>query len=361
MSSDPIRQSLAPYIVRGDFPGATWAVGTPEKVVLSGAIGQAVIDPESIDATVDTIYDVASTTKPLITSTLLLLLHQEGKVDLNAPVSTVLTELAGAAKRSIRFVDLLSHTSGYQAWYPLYTAGTGRDAYYQTLLRRPLRYQRGKRAIYSCLNFILAKYAIERITGETLADEADRRLIKTLALTRTMFNPPEKLHREIAATDFANAHERSMVRDRGLKFNGFRQGMIRGTVNDGNCHHLDGMAGNAGLFSTAAEMHRLASIHLRGDILRDETRALERRNHSEGLDENRGLGWQLRSNLENHPSTPFSASAFGHTGFTGTSVWLDPEKDLVVVLLTNRIHPKVTPLNMQRIRHDFHREVLRVM
>lgn len=356
--TDRVRQFLQEQIDAGRFPGASWAIGSPDRIDSAGAIGHALIAPKIIEANVDTIYDAASVTKPIVTSTIALLLRQEGKLDVEAPVATVLPELSGTAKQAIRFIDLLAHSSGYQAWYPLYARGTGRDAYFETLMRRPLKYARGGRVIYSCLNFMMLKYAIERITGETLAQIAERRLFRPLGLKRTMFNPAEALRSEIAATDFANAHERSMVRERGLRFRGFRDGMIWGEVNDGNCFHLDGMAGNAGLFSTASELHKLASIHLTGTILDDESRRLERRNYTPGLDENRGLGWQLRSPLPNHPSTPFSDSGFGHTGFTGTSVWVDPEKNVIVVLLTNRIHPRFTPLNMQKIRHDFHREVI---
>jgi len=358
-AGEALWQFLADHVVKGSFPGATWAVGSAAGIERSGAIGQVVIDPESIDAALDSIYDVASVTKPIVTSTLALLLHQDGKLDLEAPVSSVLPEMKGVARRAIRFVDLLSHSSGYQAWYPMYVRGTGREAYFETLMSRPLKYERGTRVIYSCLNFLMLKFAIERITGETLADSAEKRLFRPLGLKRTMFNPPASRRREIAATDFANRHERAMVRERGLKFRGFREEMIRGEANDGNCFHLDGIGGNAGLFSTAVEMWKLASIHLGGSLLTEASRKLERKNFTTGLDENRGLGWQLRSKLPNHPSTPFSPSAIGHTGFTGTSVWIDLEQDLIAVLLTNRIHPKVTSLNMQRIRHDFHSEVVR--
>jgi serine-type D-Ala-D-Ala carboxypeptidase len=349
---------LASRIAAGDFPGAVYAVGTGGAAPEVGAIGKSVIDPDSIDATTDTIYDLASTTKPLVTSTLILLLHREGAIDIEAPVATLLPEMRGRERGAITIRDLLTHSSGYQAWYPIYVKGTGRENYFETLMRRPLKYARGKRVFYSCLNFILLKYGIERVTGKPLSLLASERLFEPLSLKSTAFNPPSQWRSRIAATDFANRHERSMVRQRGLRFRGFRNGMIWGTVNDGNCFHLDGEAGNAGLFSTAEETYRLAAIHLGGPVLDDALRARERVNHTAGLDENRSLGWQMRSSLPNHPTTPFGPRAIGHTGFTGTSVWIDPDSGVVAVLLTNRIHPRVTPLNMQRVRHDFHRIVV---
>lgn len=349
---------LTARIAAGDFPGAAYAVGTGVVPSAIGAVGRAVIDPESIDASETTIYDLASTTKPLVTSTLVLLLYRDGVIDIEAPVATYLPEMRGRERGAITVRDLLTHSSGYQAWYPMYVKGTGRESYFETLMRRPLKYERGRRVFYSCLNFLLLKFIIERVAGKRLSLLASERLFEPLSLKSTAFNPPASWKPRIAATDFGNLHERSMVRQRGLRFRGFRNGMIWGTVNDGNCFHLDGEAGNAGLFSTAEETYRLAAIHLDGEILDDRLREMERVNHTEGLDENRSLGWQMRSRLPNHPTTPFGARAIGHTGFTGTSVWIDPESGIVAVLLTNRVHPRVTPLNMQRVRHDFHRIVV---
>lgn len=342
-------QYLQSEIERASFPGAVYAVGTGSEILLQKALGYSVVEPARIQATADTIYDVASLTKPLVTTTLVLLGHAAGAFDLNDPVSNSLQELKRTDKSRFTFIDLLSHRSGFEAWFPLYTYGRGPEKYLQAIVARPLEYPTGTRAVYSDLGFITLYLALRRIFQREPAELAREKIIAPLGLRRSLFNPPETMKPQIAATERGNAKERRMVAERGLSFEGFRDSMIWGEVNDGNAWFMGGFAGNAGLFSTASEVFEMA----RNKLLPVELMKMSLKNYTEGLEENRGLGWQLRSSSPTHPSAVLSGRCYGHTGFTGTSVWLDPDRDLIIVLLANRLHPIIQPnFDMQSVRRN---------
>jgi CubicO group peptidase (beta-lactamase class C family) len=236
----------------------------------------------------------------------------------------------------------------------------GDQAYLQALAKRPLRYQPGTREIYTCLGFITLTLALERIHGEPVEKLAQRRIFDPLALRTAVFNPPAAMKYRIAATEWGNANERQMVAARNLPFKKFRNYMIWGEVNDGNAWYMGGMAGNAGLFGTARDVFEIARNWAIGGgrLLPPDMVRLALRNYTVGLEENRGFGWLLHMTRHDHPSAVLSEQCYGHTGFTGTSVWVDPPRDLIAVLLTNRLHPFVKPLNMQAIRREFHRIVV---
>lgn len=359
---DHLRSELERFLQReievGSFPGAVWAVGDDAGNMLQGSLGNAVIKPARIHATVETRYDVASLTKPLITATLALISHQKGVVDLEAPVGRWIPEL-NEDKRDLTLVDLLTHRAGFQAWYPLYVNGYGPPAYLQALIQRPLRYTPRTREIYSCLGFILARIVLELAWGESIESVVHREILRPLRLGSAGFKPHPREKYQIAATEWGNFNERQMVADRNISFRDFRNYMIWGEVNDGNAWYMGGFGGNAGLFATASDVVHLALLYLRDDsLLTAETREFALRNHTRGEDENRGIGWQLRMERPGHPSSPLSPRCFGHTGFTGTSVWVDPDRRLALALLTNRLHPTVQTIDMQRVRRRFHEIVL---
>ncbi|HVT44154.1 MAG TPA: serine hydrolase domain-containing protein [Thermoanaerobaculia bacterium] len=353
---DQVDRLLTGEIEVGSFPGAVYAIGDARGIRVENALGHAALKPAKIKTSLDTIYDVASLTKPLITSTLVLRAAAEGLLDLGDRVAKHMPELRETDKRDVTFIDLLTHRGGFQAWYPLYTAGMSDRAYLQALVQRPLRYAPGTREIYSCLGFILLHLALERITGKRAEDLAAEKIFAPLGLTRSLFNPPPEMKYTIAATEWGNGNERLMVAERGLTFPHFRNYLIWGEVNDGNAYYMGGMGGNAGLFSTAREIFSMARSHLSRDERLLPASMIDRslRNYTVGLEENRGLGWQLPSLDPDGPTAMLSLHSFGHTGFTGTSVWIDPDRDLIMVLLTNRVHPSVQPISMQKIRRKFH-------
>jgi CubicO group peptidase (beta-lactamase class C family) len=335
MSSE-IDDFLRDEIDVGSFPGAVYAAGSSRRIEVENALGHAVAVPFRIPASLDTIYDCASLTKPLITATLVMQAVAEGKIRLD-------DEFEGHTYRR-----LLTHTSGLAAWLPLYALGD----YRQAILAKGAEYEPGTKVVYSDLNFILLYYALIELYGDYVA-RARRMIFEPLQLDDAMFRPPATLRPRIAATEWGQRWEVGMCATRSIVFKGFRSGLIWGETHDGNSHHLGGTAGNAGLFATARAVYRIAQGWLDATLVPREIVDEATRNYTPGMNENRGLGWLLSA--PDHVATKIlSPRAFGHTGFTGTSVWIDPERDRIMVLLTNRVHPCAASVAMQSIRGQFH-------
>jgi CubicO group peptidase (beta-lactamase class C family) len=312
-----IEEYLQREIDVGSFPAAAWAVGTlAGGVVAEGTLGHAVAVPLRIPATVGTIFDVASLTKPLITATLILQAVAEGRIGLD-------DRFEGFTYRS-----LLTHSSGLIAWLPLYAFPDPLAAIHD--------HGRGAAGtVYSDLNFVLLWYALQRLYGDYVS-LADTRILKPLGV-EALFRPPAPLRPRIAATEWGQRWEMRMCAERKIFFDGFRQSLIWGETHDGNSHHLgSGTAGNAGLFATARAVFRIAQAVASGDLIPRELI---------------GLGWD-KPTPGSLATSMFSADAYGHTGFTGTSVWIDGER--IFVLLTNRVHPVAAANAMQRVRGEFH-------
>ena len=313
----------------GSFPSAAYAVGSSRGIEREGALGNAVAVPLRVPATLDTIYDCASLTKPLVTTTLVL---QELELD---------RRIHGYSVR-----ELLTHTSGLRAWMPLYAY----DDPIAALLADGPEYERGTRVVYSDLNFILLWTALKTYTTNAL-----ERIFKPLGIENdAMLQPPAELRPRIAATEWGQRYEAKLAGRTDLPR---RDGLIWGETHDGNAFHLGrGAAGNAGLFATARAVFRLAQAWMNAELLPREVVDEATRNLTPRLDDARGLGWQLPTgSAATHMLSP---RAFGHTGFTGTSVWVDPDRDRIMVLLTNRVHPCAAAVPMQQIRGEFHRLAL---
>lgn len=318
----------------GSFASASYAVGHVSGPPRLGALGHAVAVPFRVPAAVDTIYDCASTTKALITTTLFL---QSGRS-------------LDERFHGYRFRDLLTHTSGLRAWLPLYAY----EDPLQAILEHGPEYEPGSRVVYSDLNFFLLYFALSDYVARARAQ-----IFEPLGLSsEALFHPPAPLRPRIAATEWTQAWEMKMCAARNLvPITGFRDGLIWGETHDGNSHHLGGTAGNAGLFATAHAVYRIAQAFIQGSLVAPELVDLATRNYTEGLGENRGLGWHLR--IDSSPATRMlSAGSFGHFGFTGTSVWFDKRREQLMVLLTNRVHPCAAPIGMGAIRGEFHRLAL---
>ncbi|MFZ2489952.1 MAG: serine hydrolase domain-containing protein, partial [Thermoanaerobaculia bacterium] len=297
----------------GSFPGASYAVGTFRGIEREAALGNAVAVPLRIPATTGTIYDCASITKPLITTTLVLQLVAERRIRLED------------AHRGFTIESLLTHTSGLQAWLPLYALGD----YVETILAKGRETEPGTRVIYSDLNFVLLHDLVEGIVGDYSAAARDR-IFEPLGLEDATFRPAAALRPRIAATEWAQRYEAGMCASRSIRFSGFRTGLIWGETHDGNSHHAGGTIGNAGLFATARDVFRIAQAFATGDLVPAALVAEATRNRTAHLGDDRALGWQSAGS---GPATQMlPPSAFGHTGFTGTSVWIDPESERIMVL-----------------------------
>ncbi len=322
---------------------------------------------------VGTVFDLASLTKPLATATAVLHLWERGAVDLDAPVAAYFPRFAegGKAKATVR--HLLAHTSGLPAWEMLYLARPREEAQGRAgacrsiggavarICATPALAPPGLRMEYSDLGFIVLGHLVERLSGMTLDAYARAQIFGPLGLGATRFVPPLAWRTRCAATEVGNDFERTKAREQELgRAFAWRTHLLRGEVHDGNAWHLGrGVAGHAGLFATARDVARFGMAMLRGGAL-DGARVLRAATVAEATRDQtpepgpgrRGLGWSLQGGSS--AGTRASTQAYCHTGFTGTSLLVDPSRDLVVVLLTNRVHPTARREEIQAFRPAFH-------
>lgn len=342
---DAAWQIVSDGAAHGAYAGSVALVSHHDEIVLERACGQAVIEPESIPMRVETRFDLASLTKVVATLPAILQLIDRGDIDLDQPAAEILPSLSeDPAKRAITVRHLLSHTSGLPAWLPVYLDQTGPDAYTAAIASAPLESTPSTEVVYSDLGFILLGEVVRAVTGCDVATYAAREIFAPLGMTATGFRPPVSERRSIAATERGNPREIEMSGERAAGYGGWRQEIIWGEVHDGNAHYgLDGIAGHAGLFGTAADLLRYGQCWLHGGAL-DGFRMLSEQIVVEAISEQaptRGLGWRV-AGTERNPDElimPLGPGAYGHTGFTGTALWVAPDHDLVAVLLTNRVHP----------------------
>ena len=343
----------------GDFPSAVYVVAQHGEVVFAEALGDAAREPEQHPATLATIYDLASLTKPLVTGLVCALLIERGEFEIDDRISRYFPEFDRPDKREITIQQLLTHTSGMPAWRPLYLLATDKSDALRAIADEPLEWSPGERVLYSDLGFITLGFLLQHLTKLSLAQVAQHEILDTLKLQHTFFNPSAATRTGVAACETGNAYERDMCeRDfSGRTYSGWRNGIIWGEVHDGNAHFLGGAAGHAGLFSNAMETLRLAKqfIPQSSELLNAETCKLFRQNMTEGLNEARSFAWQLAATLESTAGSDMPPDAFGHTGFTGTSCWIDAERQRVFILLTNRTHARPLPFaNINAVRRAFH-------
>jgi serine-type D-Ala-D-Ala carboxypeptidase len=364
-----ITAMLDERIAAGDFPSAVYLVAERGEVRFTDALGDAVREPVRHAATIDTIYDLASLTKPLVTGLLTATLVERRLVELDGAVSNYLSEFEREDKREITVRQLLTHTSGLPAWRPLYLlADGGPSRALETIAAQPLEQTPGARVVYSDLGFITLGLLLQRATGSPLDALARERVFAPLKLARTFFNPEKSFQTSVAACESGgNAYEREMCESQQVsqpeddrrtpRAANWRTGTIWGEVHDGNAFFLGGAAGHAGLFSTARETLTLASQFLprTSQLLAGETCALFRTNMTEGLNEARSFAWQLAATPDSTAGPLLPPDSFGHLGFTGTSCWVDPNRERVFILLTNRTHARALPfVNINSVRRRFH-------
>ena len=350
---------LTEHINSGEFPSAVYLVGERERVVYADALGHSVIQPYRIANKLDTIYDLASLTKPLVTGMLSARRIELGELTLDSSVSHYLPEFDRTDKQMITVRELLTHTSGLPAWRPLYILAEDEpERAAGAIASLDLEYKPGTRVIYSDLGFIALGILLERLTGQRLAEMAQREIFEPLQLKQTYFNPELALQTGIAACELGNVYEKEMCVETGAgDYPNSRRRLIWGEVHDGNAYFLGGAAGHAGLFSTADEVFQLAQqfIAESSKLLTAPTCQLFRENMTDGLEEARSLAWQLAATKDSTAGADLPPDSFGHNGFTGTSVWIDAEHRRVFILLTNRTHARELPFaNINAVRREFH-------
>jgi len=344
------------------FPGAVLAVGRRGGLVRLAAYGRLSYEADAPPAQASTIYDLASLTKVVVTTTAAMILVDEGRLDLEAPVRSLVPAFCGGAKDGVRVRDLLTHSGGLLWWAPLYERLRGKRAYLERITSMALDYPPRTRSVYSDLGLILLGEALETAAGAPLDELARLRVLEPLSLESTMFRPPPELRARIAPT------ERDPWRGR----------VLRGEVHDENAFALGGVAPHAGLFGTAGDLARFAQMLLGGGALegrRIVSRAtVEQFTGRAGVPgSSRALGWDTPTDAagqrSSQPGEPgyssagslLSARSFGHTGFTGTSMWMDPDRELFVILLTNRVHPTRDNNRIQAVRARLADAVVRAL
>ncbi|MFQ5816445.1 MAG: glycoside hydrolase family 3 N-terminal domain-containing protein [Terriglobia bacterium] len=349
-----VYQLLEEGVASGVFPGGVLAVGHQGRLVALKAVGQLSYDDDAGAVRADTLYDLASLTKVVGTTTATMMLSEQERLPLDARVARYVPEFTAGpqaeAKSRVEIRHLLSHASGLPSYVQFFLEVDTRAALLERVYSTPLEYEPGTRTLYSDLGIILLSEAIERVSGQRLDEFLQENLFGPLGMRETQFNPPRRLRGRIAPTE----------EDRE-----FRHRLIRGEVHDENAWVLGGVAGHAGLFSTARDLAVFCQMLLNGGIyahrrfLTRET--IELFTSRQPIpDSSRALGWDRPSETSSG-GRYLSPHAFGHTGFTGTSIWIDPEKQLFVVLLTNRVHPTRANEKIRQFRPRLHDAVIEAL
>jgi CubicO group peptidase (beta-lactamase class C family) len=333
------------------FPAAVIEVGTSSRVLWQGAFGRLHDDPEAPPTALDSVFDLASLTKPLASTTLVLQLVDRGRLLLEDEVKRWLPQWRGSDRDRVTVGDLLAHCSGLTAHLPLYRDHEGWREFEATICSLPLEYAAGTRAVYSDLGFILLGLIVERVADRGL-DGQFAALTRELGISELAYRPPIEWRARTAPT--------------GL--DAWRGRVLQGEVHDRNAWALGGVAGHAGLFGTASAVGALSRAWLAPflDTVTQASplaapellRAFARRTAIPGS--SRALGWDTMRPTSSC-GTLMHATAIGHTGYTGTSLWLDLARDLYVVLLTNRVHPTDRNEAILAIRPRVHDAIVRAV
>jgi beta-glucosidase-like glycosyl hydrolase/CubicO group peptidase (beta-lactamase class C family) len=324
----PVDSLVMTQIYRKAFPGAQLIIGRGGRILHKRNFGNLTYAPLSPLVDDGTMYDIASMSKVLVTTTAVMMLYEEGRLDLDARVSSILPAFGRNGKERITIRNLLVHNSGLPAFRAYYTFCSDAAEALDTILGEPLDYPTGTRTVYSDLGMIVLGKVIEQISGKPLDVFARERVFGPLGMAHSMYNPADSLKRFAAPTELDTV---------------WRKRVVQGAVHDETAALLGGVAGHAGVFSTASDIARFARMMLNGGtldgrrLLRESTIDMFTRRQDRGS--SRALGWDMRSSQGSSAGRYFSMRSFGHTGFTGTSIWIDPEAGLFVVFLTNRVHP----------------------
>lgn len=317
---------VARAIAEGHMPGCVVAIGRREQLVLLKAYGHRQLEPVAELMTTDTVFDLASLTKPIATAISIMLLRDEGRLRLDDPVTKHWPEFRAEGKDTITIEHLLRHTGGLIADNRLDDYLHGPAAAWQNIAGLKPTAPPEERFIYSDVGFLVLGRVVERISGLSLDEFTRRRIFEPLQMTESGYRPAETLRRRSAPAEKRNG------------------AFIRGEVHDPRAFHLGGVAGHAGLFSTASDLARYAALmagrgRLQDRQLLSETAWEEMTRPREVPRGRRTCGWDNYSGYSSNRGHGFSTMAFGHGGFTGTALWIDPVSGLFVIFLSNRLHP----------------------
>jgi serine-type D-Ala-D-Ala carboxypeptidase len=367
---EQIFQRMNEAVEEGIFPGAVLLAAHRGKIVFHEAFGSSRLIPQKVPMTRGTLFDIASLTKPVATTTACMFLIRRGLLRLDDPVERLIPKFGAGEKRKVTIFHLLTHSSGLRAWRPLYQEvspaaqehpellggeETRREIYHR-IHEEPLSYPTGTQSLYSDLGFILLGEVIEQLTGERLDQFCEQEIFPSFGLGDIFYLP----WREESAKSRLDGKIVAATEDCP-----WRKRVLAGEVEDENAYALGGVSGNAGLFSTATELHRFLEVLLRADsgdasVLPPELVKTFITRNTVVPKSSWALGWDT-------PSAPsasgqfFSQNSFGHLGYSGTSIWVERDKKLIVILLTNRVHPTRKNNKIQKFRPEIHDLIYKVV
>lgn len=332
------------------FPACSLAVTHQGNLVALRSLGQFTYDPTSVALTDASLFDIASVSKVVATTAMAMILYERGMLDLDVPVTSIVPEFANSEdsrRHDVSIRMLLAHSSGLPAYAKLFMTAHSPDALLDAVFTTELTADPGARAEYSDIGFIILGVAVARLADESLERFCRREIFGPLAMVSTTYNPASALRSNSVPT----ADDQS-----------FRNRVIQGEVQDENASVLGGIAGHAGLFSTATDIARFAMAMLKGGqpILRPETLAVFTKRQALPAGTSRALGWDTPSQ-PSQSGKYLSPHAVGHLGYTGTSLWIDPERELSITLLTNRTWPDCKNQSIREVRPRLHDAIVEAL
>jgi len=361
LRKDPVNDLLRVGLEEGVYPGAVLLVALDRDVVFLEKVGNASLNPCSVPMRRKTIFDLASLTKPLATSLACMKLVDEGRISLDQSLTEIIKASSLGDKGSLTPRLLLNHCGGLDDWRPYYLdlvkygPEERKRILRAWLVDEPLVYQPGEACIYSDLGFMFLEWLVEEASGVSMDQFLKDRLYQPFGLERT-FLYSESIPGSFQGEVFAATEDCP-----------WRKRVLQGEVHDENAYALGGYSGHAGLFGTAEDVYRIVRVlleHYRGDredFFRQETvREFFTRQAIVG-ESTWALGWDTPSERESSSGEYFSDTSVGHLGFTGTSIWIDLERDLTVILLTNRIHPTRNNDRIRNFRPKLHNKIMEVL
>lgn len=349
-----------------NFPSAVLIVGNSKEIIYQKAYGRLTYDDSSNITTLNTIYDLASVTKVIATTSAIMKLFELGKISLETPVYEYIPEFNNNGKSDITVLNLLLHNSGLTAWTPFYQTMSTADEVRNAIYKCSKEYTTGTQTLYSDYNAVLLGDIVEKISGMKLDKFCKEYIFNRLGMSNTDFLIPLSENYRIAPTEFDEY---------------WRHELLIGYVHDETAALLEGISGNAGLFSTGPDLYKFMRMMLNKGLFYDERRMTKSNTYDTlfeastveffttkysglGYNNTRGLGWETKPEPTKYRpqcGDKFSPQSFGHTGYTGTSVWCDTEKNLIVIFLTNRVYPKRGNEEIKIIRPKVHDEICKAL
>lgn len=331
------------------FPGCVFLVFYRREIIIHKGFGHFNYDENTKRVIKKTIYDLASLTKVLATVPAIMIIKDSGEIDLDKRISYYLSKFKGKHKSRVKIRNLLSHSSGLPSWKPLFGSSYDKESLLENIYKVPLEYVPDEKCDYSDLGFILLGEIIEKITNLRLDKFCKKHIYEPLNMKCTFFCPPKRIWEDIPPTEYCR----------------WRRRVIQGEVHDENAYTMKGVSGHAGLFSNVQDIEKFCKMMLnlgafnKKQLIHPKT-ILEFTTREKNINDCKwALGWRVFMGENDIMGSFFSDYSFGHSGFTGTSIWIDPEKDFFSILLSNRTYPSRENKKILEFRPIIHNEILK--